>query len=516
MKSKIVRESLILFLVTIISKIVAFFVTIVFSYYFGTDAVTDAYYAASTIPNLVNNSLVICALTLFIPVYTKCKNENGNKEIDEFTSNVLNSFMIFNIVLFLVVCLTSPILARLAAPGFSDEGLMHTRRMICLLSMSFPFTAAVNTLNNLCNANQKYVLPAVLTLFNNVFIIVFNIALAPTFGIYSYPLICTTSWIMQLLIVYFGARERIFKYSFVVNLKDKYFRYMLKQSVPVMITTAADQINLAADNIISSDLPGGSLSCLGYAHRIFNSVNGIVTSTLLTIYYPIISKQYAEKDKPGLNKSLRRYFEIMLLLTLPITCLLIGNSDGIIELLFNRGAMRTDDISTISILFIIYVSGLVFMSLKEFVTRLFYIIGDTKQPTVINVLCVVVNVSLSIILKQYLGIFGVAIATIVSTVTFSVVECIFLVKKTGGINSIKRHEIFHIKGILQIIFACVLAMIVMIYVQKLFCLDSNIVSILLSGIVYLIVAFLTLCILKNEYTEMILLKVFKRGQKDDI
>lgn len=507
MNHKLAKASLLLFLITIISKVAAFLVTIVFSYYFGTDAVTDAYYAAGTIPNLVNNSLTICALTLFIPVYTKCKSEAGNQKADEFTSNVLNAFVIFNIALFAAVCITSPILSRIAAPGFAEEGLVHTRRMICLLSTSFPFTVAVHALNNLCNANQRYVLPAVLTLFNHVFIIVFNITLAPVFGIYSYPFICTGAWIVQLTILYFWSRKRLFKHKLVINLKDSYFKYMLKQSIPVMVTTAADQINLAADNIISSDLPGGSLSCLGYAHRIFNSINGIVTSTLLTIYYPIISRQYAEKDIKGLNSSLRRYFEIMLFLTLPVSMLLIGNSDGIIKILFNRGAMKVDDISKISILFMVYVGGLLFMSLKEFATRLFYIIGDTKQPTIINSICVAMNICLSLAFKQFWGIYGIAIATTVSTAICALIECAFLVKRAGGIEAIKRHEILNKKGIFQIIVSCVVAMPAMTFIQGVVPVQSNILKILISSIVYVVVAFSALTLLKNEYATMVLKKL---------
>ena len=508
--SSLARTGIILLLVTIASKFAAFLVTIVFSYYFGTDAVTDAYYAGGTIPNLVNNSLTICALTLFIPVYVKCKSEAGKQKADEFISNVLNAFVIFNIALLTAVCIASPILSKMVAPGFVAEGLHHTRRMICLLSMSFPFTVAAVTLNNLCNANQRYILPALLTLFNHAFIIVLHIVLAPACGIYSYPFICTGAWIVQLAVLYFWTRGRLFHHKLVINLKDSYFKYMLKQSIPVMVTTAADQINLAADNIISSDLPGGSLSCLGYAHRIFNSINGIVTSTLLTVYYPIISRQYAEKDTKGLNSSLRRYFEIMLFLTLPVTMLLIGNSDGVIKTLFYRGAMKANDILKISILFIIYVAGLIFMSLKEFATRLFYIIGETKQPTIINSLCVAMNICLSLTFKQIWEIYGIAIATTVSTAICAIIECAFLVKRAGGIDAIKRHEIVNKRGIAQIIVACVLAMIAMVLAQTMMPFQNNLIRIMVSGIVYVFAAFAFLYLFKNEYAVMVLSRISKQ------
>ena len=512
MNNKLAKASLVLFLVTILSKVAAFFVTLVFSYYFGTDSVTDAYYAAGTIPNLVNNSLTICALTLFIPVYAKCKSEAGEERADEFTSNILNAFVLFNLVLFITVCIVSPILAKLVAPGFSDEGLLHTQRMICFLSVSFPITVGTHVLINLCNANQAYVLPAFLTFLNHVFIIILTVILAPVFGIYVYPFICSGAWLTQLSILYFWSNRRLFYYKFVINTQDAYFKYILKYSVPVMMTTAADQINLAADNIISSDLPSGSLSCLGYAHRIFNSINGIVTATLLTIYYPIISKQYGDHDKISLDKSLHMYFEIMLLLTLPVSFFLIGNANSVISVLFNRGAMTEDDIIKISFLFIFYVSGLLFLSMKEFVTRLFYIIGETRKPTMINSLCVALNICLSLFFKKIWGIYGIAIATTIATAICALVESVLLLYQAGGLAALKRHQVINEKSLIQIFTASCFAMFITMLFQRTVLTGNGVTSILSSGCIYFVILLIILFFLKNESTIFIFNKVLKKDK----
>lgn len=496
---KFAKTGLTLLLVTILSKVAAFLVTIVFSYYFGTDIVTDAYYAAGSIPNLVNNSLVVCVLTLFIPVYTKCLTENGKDAANEFSSIVLNSFVIFNIVLFLVVCAFSPILAKLVAPGFDQVGLAHTRNMICLLSMSFPITVAANTFTNLYNANQKYILPALVTLLNHLLVIVGTIVISSRMGEYSYPFVCTGVWVVQLVILAVCANRKIYSYRFIINTKNKYFRYILVQSIPVMIATAADQINLAADNIISSDLPTGSLSCIGYAHRIFNSINGLVTATLLTMYYPIISKQYAERNTEGLDNSIRKYFDMMLLLTLPLMGLLIINSDGIMDVLFNRGAMESSSISRISILFIVYSSGLMFIAMKDFVTRLFYIIGNTRTPTIINIICVAMNVCLSLILKRSIEIYGIALATTIATGVCALFECIVLIRKAGGKKAMKKHNVVNWKNIVEIFIACVVAAFLSFMLKSLAPIEHSVVSVFISGISYCVIFVISMIVMKNEY-----------------
>lgn len=507
---KIAKTGFILLLVTIISKVAAFLVTIVFSYFFGTDAVTDAYYAAGSIPNLVNNSLSVCVLTLFVPIYAKCLTEEGQDAANEFSSNILNSFVIFNVFLFLIICALSPILAKLVAPGFDEVGLEHTRNMICLLSMSFPFTIAANTYINLYNVNQRYIFPSVLTLLNHLLIIVGTIIIASHLGIYSYPYICTGAWIIQLIILAIRANNRIFRYKFLIKPKNKYFRYMLIQSVPVMIATAADQINLAADNIISSDLPTGSLSCIGYAHRIFNSVNGLVTTTLLTMYYPIISKQYAEKNSKQVDNSIRKYIDMMLLLTIPLIGLLIVNSNEIMDILFNRGAMDSNSISKISLLFIIYVAGLLFIAMKEFATRLFYIIGNTKIPTIINVFCVVMNICLSLLLKQSIEIFGIALATTIATGICAFIECMSLIRRVGGRKAFQKHKIVNKKNVIEILIACIIATVASCMLKMAVPGTHSVVAIIISSISYCIVFAIILVVTKNEYAFKLMSHALRR------
>lgn len=519
MDNKIAKSGIVLLIVTLVSKVAAFLVTIVFSFYFGSDSATDAYYAAGTVPNLINNSLTICALTLFIPIYEKCKRESGGSKTDGFVSNVLNLFVVFNFSLSMLVCIAAPGLAKLVAPGFSAEGLVHTTRMIRFLSLSFPFTVAVYVLNNLLNANHWYILPAVLTVVNHVIVIILNILLAPKFGIYSYPFICIVAWLVQLIIIYWQSRNKLFRHRMTIDFQDRYLRTMLFQSIPVMVATAADQINLAADNIIASDLPSGSLSCLGYAHRTFSSVNGVVSSSLLTIYYPIISRQYAEHDTSGLNMSLHRYLEVMLLMSLPISLILIGNSDNLMSFLFGRGAMSNEAITTISALFIAYMTGLLFISAKDFITRLFYVIGETGLPTMINLVCVVTNIILSIILKKWWGVVGIAVATTISTAVFCGVEAIALLHRSGGVMSLVHRKIIQMKGVLQILFACSLAMISMLQVQKMWTTGSSLSDMVLYSTTFVLVAISVLVLGKNEYSMWCFSKIRKRkrakGESDD-
>lgn len=507
---RVAKTGLALLIITVISKAAAFLVTIVFSHFFGTDAITDAYYAAGAIPNLVNNSLSVCVLTLFIPVYTKCLSEKGKMVANTFFSNILNSFVLLNLVLFGLICFTSPILARLVAPGFDEKGLYHTQWMICLMSMSFPITIAANAFCNLHNANQKFILPSTLTLINHLIIIVATIIVAPRLGIYSYPFICTVAWGIQLVVLILNANGNLYKYKLYINPKDEYFRYMIVQSIPVMIATAADQINLTADNIISSDLQSGSLSCIGYAHKLFNSINGLITATLLTLYYPIISKQYAEGEYDKVSSSIRRYFDMMLFLSLPLIGVLIICSEEIIDLLLNHGVMDENSIGTITLLFIVYVSGLLFIAMKEFATRLYYVIGNTRKPTVINAICVCINIVLSLVLKRYIGIIGIALATTIATGLCALIECVDLTLRVKKNSAFSKYSYIDWRHVIEIAVACMVSSVLSVMVKIVMFQCNSILVIIICGCVYLLSLSTILLIIKNDYAMSVITHLYKQ------
>lgn len=505
--SKVTHVGFFLMIIVLITKVSALLLTLIFSRIYGANQITDAYYAASSLPNLINSSLAVCSLTLFIPIYNECLKKGGKELANKFSSNVLNSYFLFNVILTMVVCVLSPFLASIIAPGFDASSHSYTVKFICLLSLSFPFTIATQVLINVCNANRKHIVQASLTLLNHVLTILLLFFVAKYYSLYLYPIICLLSWIIQLSLQYLYTKK-YFVHSISNFFKDKFLKKMLILSIPVIVATSAEQLNLTIDTIICSTLSSGSISFLGYSHKIHIAVLGTFTSVLMTIFYPIISRDYNNDNKKEVYNGIKKYVNILLLLIIPTTLFLVLNGDSIINLLYGNGSIDSSGLKIVSILFIIYSTSLLFASIKELTTKLYYVLNDTKTPMIINIVCVGINVFLSLLLKQYIGVYGIALATSISTLMCAILEGIVLAKRSGGIKGLFAKNIFSFKHYFQIIYSSCLCFTISMIIKNILAFNNTIYEFIIISFVFFSIYIIVLLISKNVYIRDILNSLF--------
>src|SRR5437870_13766487 len=104
------------------SRLLGFFREWTVAHQVGSNAVTDAYYAAFTLPDFLNYLVAGASLSVtFIPVFTKYAAEGREEEGWHVFSTVM-TFMGLLLAAFVVAGeVFAPQLARLIAPGFPPE-----------------------------------------------------------------------------------------------------------------------------------------------------------------------------------------------------------------------------------------------------------------------------------------------------------------------------------------------------------------------------------------------------------
>lgn len=497
--AKTSRVGIILMIVTCLSKIAALFMTLVFSRSYGANLMTDAYYAASTVPDLINNSLTVCSLTLFVPLYIECRHINGEKATDVFSSSVLNIYFIFNCILAVIVGMCAPLLARIVAPGFSGDVLHYTEIFIVLLSLSFPLTIGTQVLVNICNANRDHIVQTVLTLINHIITIGLMLVFMHRFNLFAYPFYCIVAWLINLILQYCYTKKH-FNHMRSFDLKNKYIKRMLYLSIPVIIATAAEQINLAIDRVLSSMLETGSITYLGYSNRIYVAVLGAFIAVLITIYYPVIAEDY-NNNKNKLNRDIRKFIDLLAITVMPIVAYCLVGSKYAIKVLYGGGSINDNGLHIVAVLFTIYMIGLFFAGIKELATKLFYVLQETRVPMTINIICVVINVGFSIVLMNIIGIYGIALATTIATFVCALIECIYLIKRIGGIHEFIKRKVINIKNIIQVLLASFLGGVAVFFVGRYLSVLSlhRAMELIITAFAFGLTYGIVLMILKNDY-----------------
>ncbi|MEK0175383.1 lipid II flippase MurJ [Tetragenococcus halophilus] len=175
-------------------------------------------------------------------------------------------------------------------------------------------------------------------------------------------------------------------------------------------------MNQIVDKTIASTVTTGGISSLTYANNLNNFVNGVFVLSVTQAMYPRISKMSIQSDIEGLKKSVNECLGMILIFLVPTTLGIIFFAEPIIILLYGRGAFDGRAITMTSQVLFFYSLGMLGVGVREVLTRPFYALQDTKRPVINATIGVLFHLILSIILSQFIGVNGIALATSLSAI----------------------------------------------------------------------------------------------------
>lgn len=176
------------------------------------------------------------------------------------------------------------------------------------------------------------------------------------------------------------------------------------------------QISAFLDTWLASFLAVGSISYLYYANRVFQlplALFAIATSIAL---FPAISKAINNDNEKKVQAALQKAFWF-LMFTLSFS--LAGGiilSEGVIRLLFERGAFMSEDTAQTAFVFVMYLLGLLPFGLSKLFSLYLYANHQMAKAAKISALSLGVNILLSLLFIKPLGSAGLALASSLSGV----------------------------------------------------------------------------------------------------
>jgi len=125
----------------------------------------------------------------------------------------------------------------------------------------------------------------------------------------------------------------------------------------------------------------------------------------------MLSKAMVKTDSQEARELFNRALEMCLLLALPAAVALAVIPREIISVLFERGAFGADDTAVTAQVLMAYALGLpAYVAIKVFSTA-HWSRQDTVTPVRISIIATVVNIALSLVLIQFIGVVGIALGT---------------------------------------------------------------------------------------------------------
>jgi len=370
---------------TLLSRILGFARDTIIARVFGAGLLTDAFFVAFKIPNLLRRLFAEGAFSqAFVPILAEYKNRRGHDATQILVNQVGTALTLALVVVALLGVVGAPWVAYVSAPGFrADPDKFELT--ITLLRITFPyiiFISLVALAAGILNTHSKFSVPAFAPVLLNVAMIAATLWLAPYFD----PPVLALGWGVALG----GVLQLAWMLPHLLKIRmlprptrhfdDPGLRRILKLMAPATLGVSVAQISLLINTIFASFLASGSVSWLYYADRLMEFPTGMMGVALGTILLPSLAKHYADDNPADYSKLLDWGLRLTLLLALPASAALAVLAIPLITTLFNYGAFGAHDVTMTQQAVVAYSLGLVGLILIKVLAPGFYARQNIRTP----------------------------------------------------------------------------------------------------------------------------------------
>ncbi len=438
-KKQIARATGVLGVATLISRVAGLLRDMVVAAVFGAGLVTDAFFVAFTIPNLLRRFFAEGSLTAaFVPTFTDVLQHKGTAEARQVVRICWTLLLLVLACVTLLGILSSPWLVKLIGYGFSDTAgkLALTDLLNRVMFPYIFFVSLVALFAGVLNVSGHFLSPALSPVMLNLAMIASALVLAPRM---EQPIIALALGVLLGGVVQFAMQIPVL-YRFGYDLRlDFNFRHsavvrVARLMVPGIFGVAIYQINVVVTRLLASFLQEGSVSWLYYGQRLFEFPQGIFIVSLAQAVLPAMSRQAAAGDQDGFRDSLRFAMILILLVTIPAALGLVLCNQAVYSLFFMRGNFTAFDVSQAALALAWYAPGLLFVGISRVVVPSFYAMKDTRTPVLVSFWTLLVNVVAGVLLMRVMGHTGLALALTIASMFNAVVLTLLLARRLGSLE----------------------------------------------------------------------------------
>lgn len=403
---------------TLLSRILGFVRDVLFATVVGTGIIADAFVVAFRFPNMFRALFAEGTMnSAFVPIFSKLLHDkNSARAFAQSLGVLICGFMVCFVVMGVVLM---PQIMAVQAYGFGEDS-QKLALTIDLARIMFPyllFMVMTAFFAGILNSFEYFSVPAFTPcILNIVFIVVLVLIYTHTIPVTGYALavgVLVAGGLQAALVLWGCVQQGIFPFTWAVRITQP-IRDFFKRVLPVILGASVLQLNIFVGTILATTLEAGSVSYLYYADRLVQLPLGVIGIAISVALIPMLSKAIANKDWKTAHHTQSQAIVFAMALTVPSAVALAVIPVPIISGLFGYGAFGGDSVIQAGHGLHGMAFGLPAFVLIKVLTPAFFARGDTRTPVRIAIVCMGVNLVLSIWLMQSMSFVGLAMATSIS------------------------------------------------------------------------------------------------------
>jgi putative peptidoglycan lipid II flippase len=400
---------------TMVSRVLGFVRDFFIARIFGASLVTDAFFVAFKIPNLLRRMFAEGAFSqAFVPILAEYKNRTSIEETRTLIDSISTILLLALVVAAALGIAAAPLIVYVTAPGFAAEPEKFALT-VQLLRITFPYIAFISLVAlaaGILNTWNRFSIPAITPALLNVSFIVG----AAFFAGYFDPPVMVLAWavfaggLLQLALQVPYLRKLGLLPRWRLDFSHPGLRRVLLLMAPALFGVSVSQISLVINQIFASYLVTGSISWLYYADRLMELPAGVLGVAVGTILLPSLSKYHADANRAEYSRLLDWGLRITVLLAVPSAVALAVLALPLVAMLFQYGRFTPEDAWMTRQALMAYSVGLVGIILVKILAPGFYARQNVATPVKIGILTLFATQAMNLVLVGPLRHAGLALA----------------------------------------------------------------------------------------------------------
>ncbi|MEQ4616903.1 MAG: murein biosynthesis integral membrane protein MurJ [Corticimicrobacter sp.] len=407
---------------TMVSRITGLVRDILIARAFGAGPLTDAFWIAFRIPNLLRRLFAEGAFAqAFVPILGAARTERSDDAVRMLLDRVALILTLALMTVTLLGILAAPWVVSAMASGLRasgntdgfDAAVWMTRAM-------FPYILCMSLVafaSGVLNTWKKFAVPAFTPVLLNLSMIAASLLLSAHMDppVYALAIGVMVGGALQLAVQWMalarlGLTPRLLRATPRAAWQDPTVRHILRQMLPAVLGVSVAQISLLINTNIASWLTPGSVTWLSFADRLMEFPSALLGVALGTVLLPALSRAHASGNTRDYSNLLDWGLRLVLLLGLPAMLGLALLSEGLVATLFHYGAFSAADVLQTRYAVMAYGAGLAGLLSIKILAPGFYARQNIRTPVKIAIICLIATQLLNIALVPRLAHAGLALA----------------------------------------------------------------------------------------------------------
>lgn len=380
-------------------------------------AVTDAFFVAFTIPNVLRQILAEGAVqTAVLPVLTQVRERDGDDAARRFFRAIRGLSLVTLLAVSALGVGFAPALVSLFAGGYQDiPGQLERTTLITRWVFPYIFFMGTAALGAAAlNTHRRFVATSFAPGLLNVAFIVAALALPGFLGAGGYEpglalaAAALVGGVLQVVAQWPSLKKIGYLGGASFDLSHPGVREVLKRMGPMLIGMGVYYVDVVLARRFLSELGLGAQSYFSWAMRLCDFPQGIFVMALSTAALPSLSRLVARGERDELGRTFAFGMKLALFVAVPATALFVALAEPLVVLLFQRGAFDAESSRETARALVAQGSGIFLVACVRQLLAVFYALGDTRTPVWVAAADLLVFVALALTLRGPFGHVGVS------------------------------------------------------------------------------------------------------------